>query len=157
MEYKVRPPITDTRARQTWDRQEVFLAGYVKGGNIMSVTSKMPDVGRRAVYRWRDENVNNFVERFENAQQDHCDLMEREIVGRIQEPKSNRGSDILLMFYMKSLRPDKYRESSLQTPDDARRFLKELREFAKGGEREVEVEGESPLAVAEEIVRRGGE
>ena len=45
---------------------------------------------------------------------------------RINDPKGNRGSDILLMFALKAHWPDKYREAVVVGDDTARQVLDKI-------------------------------
>lgn len=91
---------------------EPFLEGLAERGIAMdglrkaSISRSTADALRRA--------VPEFAERWEEAIQESADKLEEEMHSRLTDPHGNRGSDVLLMFNLKALRPNKYREQPTQ-------------------------------------------
>ena len=102
--------------------QKAFLAAFRETGNVR-LACEVAGVGRTSHYRWREENP-AYREAFDLARQDATDVLEaeahRRAVEGIEEPVGwykgvaggtvRRYSDVLLIFLLKSLRPERYRE-----------------------------------------------
>ncbi len=102
--------------------QRAFLAAYREMG-VIKRACKVAGVGRRTHYAWMDANP-QYREAFEAAKEDAADILEAEVYRRavegVEKPvgwyKGKPGgyvreySDVLLMFQLKALRPEKYRE-----------------------------------------------
>ena len=74
-------------------------------------------------------DVFDFRERVLAAQNIHNDFIAGMVRDRLLDPKGNRGSDILLMFYAKGHNPAMWRELPPRD-DSARDTLRELRQMA---------------------------
>ncbi len=104
------------------DAQRAFLAVYGEMG-VIRRACKVAGVGRTTHYDWMEANP-EYRRAFENAQEDAADNLEAEVYRRavkgVRKPigwyKGEAGgyvreySDLLLMFRLKALRPEKYRE-----------------------------------------------
>ena len=104
------------------DAQRSFLAVYGKMG-VIKRACKVAGVGRTTHYEWMEANP-EYRRAFEAAQEDAADSLEAEVYRRavkgVRKPvgwyKGVAGgyvreySDLLLMFALKALRPEKYRE-----------------------------------------------
>jgi hypothetical protein len=104
----------------TAKRQALFLEAYALDGTIMHA-AKRAGINRKTHFRWMKEA--EYAQRFLAAQEEAADLLEREarrraLVG-VDEPVFYKGvqcgavrkySDVLLIFLLKGLRPEKYRE-----------------------------------------------
>jgi hypothetical protein len=104
-------------------KRRAFLAAYCEVGNV-SEAAKIAGVNRLAHYDWlhRDER---YAELFEQAHEIACDHLESEARRRaiegVEEPVFYHGevcgtirkySDTLLIFLLKGVRPDKYRDNA---------------------------------------------
>jgi hypothetical protein len=67
----------------------------------------------------------------EQAHQRHVEYWESLMDERLQNPKGNRGSDVLLMFKLKAEKPEKYREEVKVVGIEAsKQMMDRLREMA---------------------------
>ena len=102
--------------------QRAFLAAYGEMGVIRRACN-VAEVGRQSHYDWIETNA-EYREAFAAAQEDAADNLEAEVYRRaLKGVKKSVGwykgvaggqvreySDVLLMFQLKALRPEKYRE-----------------------------------------------
>jgi transposase-like protein len=91
--------------QMTVEKREEFLRVLGETGNVTQ-TCEIVNVSRDCVYRWRREN-----EEFAQAWEDTlsgpaADALEDEARRRAQA-----GSDVLTMFLLKGIRPNKYRDN----------------------------------------------
>ncbi len=132
---KVTPKVTPkkgARKRPPRNWREVFLNELARTGNV-SASAKKAKRSRKTVYQERDprgkdkvgmETAQAFAEAWDEALEVAADLLEleghRRAVDGWLEPKFYRGkrcgtvrkySDTLLIFLLKGIRPDKYREN----------------------------------------------
>jgi hypothetical protein len=117
-------------------KQRAFLASYARCGNI-SQAAKAAKVGRRDHYDWLNAN-SLYAAAFADAREDAIEALEREArrraylgreepviyQGELQFKRDKNGkrtnipltipkvSDILLMFLLKSMRPNVYRDNA---------------------------------------------
>ena len=100
--------------------KQSFLESYETFGTV-TAGCKVAKLSRDTVYRWRREDP-VFSEAFETAREVVADDLEQEALRRAHD-----GSDLLLIFMLKALRPDKYRErqeTNINVNSDAiRRFF----------------------------------
>ena len=103
-------------------KRAAFLAAYRETGNI-KLACEAAQIGRSSHYRWRESDP-DYAEEFERAKKDAVDVLEAEARRRAvegwEEPVGwykgqaggtvRRFSDTLLIFLLKGLRPDVYRE-----------------------------------------------
>ncbi|MFC2032745.1 IS630 transposase-related protein, partial [Chloroflexota bacterium] len=92
-------------------KKRAFLEAYIKTGNITEA-SRVAGVDRVTSWRWRKEDeqyAKAFEELKERIDNDRLDRYEVELDKRALGGESKQ-SDILLMFGLKSLDPNKYRE-----------------------------------------------
>ena len=90
------------RARKISHPKKVaFLAAYSKTGNIL-VSAASAGIDRRTHYQWlKDDPV--YASAFADAKEDAIESLEAEALRR-----ARTGSDLLMIFLLKSLRPEKY-------------------------------------------------
>ncbi len=102
--------------------KRAFLAAFRETGNVR-LTCKAAGVGRSSHYRWLEDDP-AYREAFDQAKEDATDVLEAEAHRRAVEGVEEqvgwyrgvaggtvrRYSDVLLIFLLKSLRPDRYRE-----------------------------------------------
>ncbi len=103
-------------------RQRAFLAAFRETGNVR-LACKAANVGRSSHYRWFEKDP-EYRTAFDQAKEDATDVLEAEAFRRavegVEEPTGwymgepggtvRKYSDVLLIFLLKSLRPDRYRE-----------------------------------------------
>lgn len=109
--------------RTIWtpEKREQFLAQLFEHGNV-TVAARAVGVARSTAYNAREADP-DFAAEWDNSVQSYADLLEYEADRRamhgVAKPLLYKGvtvahvqeySDALLMFRLKSLRPDKYRE-----------------------------------------------
>ena len=104
------------------DAQRAFLAVYGELG-VIKRACKVAGVGRSSHYEWMESNP-EYRRAFEDAQDDAADNLEAEVYRRaVKGVRKQVGwykgvaggyvreySDLLLMFALKALRPEKYRD-----------------------------------------------
>ena len=125
-------PQIDGRSRPTLDAMDRFLEAYRAVG---TPTNACEATGiPYATYRsWLHHDAHQFTKRLDDARTEHGHRLEDVMFARLQNPEGNRGSDPLLMFSLKALFPDRYREAFPDTrPDEqARTLFDELKKRAK--------------------------
>ena len=103
-------------------KKKAFLAAFRKTGNVR-LACEAAEVGRSSHYRWLETDA-AYEEAFELAKEDAADILEAEAKRRaiegVLEPVGfykgepgghvRRYSDTLLIFLLKGLRPEVYRE-----------------------------------------------
>ena len=102
--------------------KRAFLAAFRETGNVR-LACEAAGVGRSSHYRWLEKDP-EYRAAFDVAKEDATDVLEaeahRRAVEGIEEPVGwykgvaggtvRRYSDVLLIFLLKSLRPERYRE-----------------------------------------------
>lgn len=109
------------RSKRTLKKEEKFLGILAETGNVSEACKKIP-IGRRTVYEWR-EGLEDFAAAWDDAIETYTEALEAE-ADRRAHAGTERGiyyqgkridtvkeySDTLLIFRLKALRPEKYRE-----------------------------------------------
>ncbi len=108
--------------------QKRWLEAFAEVGN-QTQACVLANVGRQTMYDWLHADVEGFKARHAQAQETFTDGLEREMWSRIADPSGNRGSDILLMFALKSRRPDVYRELTIVVDEKAVDAMSELKKL----------------------------
>ena len=109
------------RTEKKAEAQDTFIEVLAATGNV-SEAARAAGVGRRRPYKWKEADP-GFADRWADAREEAADALEGEARRRaadgVEEPVFYRGevcgtvrrySDTLLIFLLKGLRPDKYRE-----------------------------------------------
>lgn len=114
--------VPDNMQRQKKARQNAFLAAFSRTGNI-TVAANKAGINRGTHYEWIDTDP-EYAGRFADASEEAADYLEAEarrraVVG-VEEPVGwyqgeaggtvRKYSDTLLIFLLKGLRPEKFRE-----------------------------------------------
>ena len=115
----------DTQAKHSLEKQDRFLKLFAQHGNVAQ-TAAGCGVGRSTIYAWERDDYLSFAKRWEQARHAYREAAEAQMDARLADPTGNRGSDILLMFKLKALWPDKYREAVVVVDDTAKRLLDRL-------------------------------
>ena len=103
-------------------KREKFLTELRRTGNV-TLSARVVGTTRFTVYGWRDRDA-AFAAAWDEAVEEAADLLEAEARRRahdgVEEPVFYQGdvvghvkkySDVLLMFLLKGIRPEKYREN----------------------------------------------
>jgi len=90
--------------RITEEEKNKALETYSKLGNL-TAAAQIAHVSRETLYA-EMRRSKAFKQSMERAYEEYCDKWELILEKRAQEPKA----DLLLMFKMKAMMPDKYRE-----------------------------------------------
>jgi hypothetical protein len=109
------------RAQRAHQKKAAFLEAYAKIGTVVHAAQHV-GLPRRTHYKWLQKDP-NYAKHFAEAEEEAIQLLEREARRRamvgIEEPVYYKGevcgtvrkySDVLLMFLLKSKRPDTYRD-----------------------------------------------
>lgn len=121
-----------TRHKSAQGKKRAFLASFEELGNV-TLAALASGVPRRTHYNWLRDDP-DYLEAFHEAQDDAADRLEaearRRAVDGVEKPvgwyKGQPGgtvreySDVLLMFLLKGLRPEKYVEHHKHEVTDKR-------------------------------------
>jgi len=83
--------------------QDAFIAVLRGSGNIRH-SCEQAGISRKTAYQWKKQDK-TFSEKWKDAKEDAIEMLEYEARVRAME-----SSDVLLMFLLKALKPEKYRE-----------------------------------------------
>ena len=120
----------------TEQKQELFLKAIARVKTLRKA-SELTGVSRNTVRRWRDENVNGFRERFADACEDYIESLEDKMYELIGEMRVGH-NPTLLIFALKALRPDTYRDLSTVPNEGARDLLRKLEQWQVAHSEKVE-------------------
>ena len=84
-------------------KQQAFLAAYAKTGNV-TAAARQAKCHRASHYDWLADP--DYADAFQQAQEQAVEDLESEA-----RKRAKHGSDLLLMFLLKSLRPAVYRDN----------------------------------------------
>lgn len=144
-------------------KKKAFLAAFRENGNVR-LACLAADVGRSTHYRWLDSDM-AYREAFDLAKEDAADILEaeakRRAVDGVEEPVGfyrgqpggvvRKYSDTLLIFLLKGLRPEVYRERM-----EVRGFLGKIDLNMLSNEMiERIASGENPVVVIASAAERG--
>lgn len=104
------PEDCSPRQNALWEKQERYLKAYEEAGHHTGA-DRISSVHWSTREYWIEQNLYGFRDRLKAAQHAHTARWESHMDKRLEEPQGNRGSDILLMFKLKALAPEKYRET----------------------------------------------
>ena len=123
-------------------KKKNFLKAYSLVGTITKASKLTGEVGRGAVRGWlRDDDA--FRRKFEKAREQYCDLLEDELHRRLltDDHSPSQGSDVLLMFALKHMRPNTWGDNVSVEEDRARELILAIREVNKEKTRLKELNG----------------
>jgi hypothetical protein len=144
------------KERQTWDRQETFLAAYADAGSIRKA-APAAQISREAVRVWQRDDVLKFKDRLEHAQHSFREMLQDKAVELVKELKPGN-SPLILIAMLNANWPDKYRPNVVATDDTAKDLLARLRRGRKAPETDAEPSpdsnGAGAVDEAENILRR---
>ena len=121
------------------EAQEAFLTAYTKTGTTREAIA-VAGIGRTTVYDWDRGDTQGFQQRWEHSRHSFREGQEQDMYALLKKPEGNRGSDVLRMFALKALWPEKYRETAVTGDDNTAR---DLLDALRGKGRKVKQEGES--------------
>ena len=137
-------------------KKNALLIAFGESGNLTEAC-KIASVGRRTHYDWL-ANDPEYVLQFADAQESAADYLEKVARDRAtggqdaEEMKGKtRGSDLLLIFLLKGLRPWKYRDNAKPDAEVSTSGVLEM-----GWEQKLALADLADAAEAEEKVRSGG-
>lgn len=114
------------REQSTWTLQERYLQAFAEMG-VISRAADTVGIHERTPYRWAADDILGFRERLQRAHDRHADYFEMLLEERIKAAKPGQ-DQILTIFHLKALRPEKYRD---QAPadlfEDQREWLRAFR------------------------------
>ena len=112
------------------ESQARFLAAYVESGTV-AAASRAAGLSRKSSEYWADRDVLGFRDRFQRALEARRDVVEGWVYDRLQDPKGNRGSDLLLMFANKGLNPDKWAVMAPMPDSGSKELLAQVLKLSK--------------------------
>ena len=86
-EYGLNLSTLGLKERQTWDRQETFLAAYSDAGSIRK-TAPAAQISREAVRVWQRDDVLGFKQRLEHAQHSFREMLQDKAIELVKELKA---------------------------------------------------------------------
>lgn len=123
--------------------QSAFLTAFAQLGNVTEA-AKLANTTRMTVWRHKTSDP-EFAKLFAEAEQEAADLLEKEAWRRAtegtDEPVFYKGdkcgsikrySDNLLMFLLRGVRPEKYRERFVLPVDELNRLIERELAIARG-------------------------
>lgn len=99
-----KPKRPSRKTHITARNQAAFLAAYAKCG-LITHAARMAKVHRGCHQEWQQTDP-TYAARFQAAQDEAIELLEAEMIRRATEG----GSDLLLIFALKAMKPHMYRE-----------------------------------------------
>jgi len=129
---EVGPPLDslNTRQKRSLEKQRLFLEHFAKCGTVLHA-AEGAGLERTTIYWWDTHDHLGFKQRWEQARHSYREAAEKLMDERLTDPTGNRGSDILLMFKLKALYPEKYKDAVVVTDDTAKDLLDRLRRGGK--------------------------
>ena len=125
-----KPPHTDRFKSEQHSSQDAFLSAYATTGGVSSAC-RASGVGRATVYDWERADTQGFVKRFESARFVFRESLEQQMYDRLSDPTGNRGSDVLLIFALKAVWGDKYKDNIVLADDTSKEMLAQLRRMQR--------------------------
>ena len=121
---------TDSFKTQQYATQDAFLSAYATTGGVSSAC-RASGVGRATVYDWERADTQGFVGRFETTRHVFRESLEQQMYDRLSDPAGNRGSDVLLIFALKAVWGDKYKDNIVLADDTSKEMLAQLRRMQR--------------------------
>ena len=110
--------------KQTLLRQESFLAAFAEVG-VINAACRAVNISDMTVRRWRQGNIFEFTQCFEDARLRFCDFLESMALKRVKAQKPN-DSPLLLITLLNANIPEKYRNSVVVVEDKPKQVLEKL-------------------------------
>ena len=130
--------------KRNWEN--AFFAALEETGSVAEA-AKAAKVDRSNMYHYKKTDE-KFAQRWDEALDRGADALEAEARRRAMDATTT-GSHVLLMFLLKGLRPQKWRESrSTMPPAELDKMIKkELDRIAKGNDQANDLRDEAPAGV----------
>lgn len=126
------PGGSNHQQKACWDRQEAWLRAYRELG-YKNQASEAVGISIWAVMKWQEHDLYGFNARVKLAYEQHTESWETGMDARLRTPAGNRGSDILYMFKLKAMNPEKYRETVTLTDNSGvSQILRRFDALARG-------------------------
>lgn len=138
--------------------QDAYLAAFALSGEVVK-SCRAAGVHHSTYYEWLQADAQGFKARIEEATLSFRESLQSRAIARIDDPKGNRGSDVLLMSMLNAWWPEKYRQTVIDTSSVAKDVLAELRRRKKAeregkAARRERTEVEESREAAQELVER---
>ena len=128
-EHGMDPSTLGLKERQTWDRQETFLAAYADAGSIRKA-APAAQISREAVRIWQRDDILRFRQRIEHAQHDFREMLQDKALELVKELKPGQNS-LLLITMLNAHWPEKYRPNVTAADDTAKDLIAEIKKLSK--------------------------
>ena len=126
---------SNAQAKRRPALQDAFLVAYAQLGTI-TAAAEAAGIHRRTHGTWLESDHDGYREKWEHANQQFADSLEKLAFDRIQNPEGNRGSDVLLITMLNAHKPEKYKR--MESPNSvAADLVASIKAMAK--ERTVKV------------------
>ena len=133
-------------------KQQAFLIAMRELGTIRKA-AETAHVGRSTVQRWREENVNGFRAAFLEAEDHFVDGLVDHVYTLLKDMKVGH-NPTLMIFMLKALRPNTYRELTQVQDDHARDLLRKLEALtARTVPAEISDRPDAQLTALEQVQR----
>jgi len=119
-----------TTHKRIYDTQEHFLKMYARCGTILNA-AKATGISRPTVYAWQKQDTLGFAERFREARVVYRESLEDLAMSRLENPKGNQGSDLLLMAMLNAAWPEKYKKHEEKRNEAGRETLDTLKQMQR--------------------------
>ena len=135
---RIDPSTLGHRQKQTWGRQEAFLAAYAECGSIRKA-APAAGTNRDTVRLWQKGDVLQFRQRLENAQHQFREMLQDMAIQRVQDQGAT-ANPLLLITLLNAHWPEKYLPAVAPAGDAAKDVMKEWREHTRKVRQAKEVE-----------------
>lgn len=118
------------KTNTTAKKKERFLKAFENCG-IVLVGAKAAGVCRQTIYHWRDIDP-KFARAFDEASENAADHLEA-----VAMERARAASDVLLIFLLKGMRPEKYRErvdASLAHSGELKIIIEQVNDWRGGSD-----------------------
>ena len=109
-------------------RQDLFLSAFEEYGTIARACEET-GIGRSTYKRWKRDDKFDFISRFNDVKENFAEDIELTLFQRAKDPKSN---PVILIFALKGLLPDKYKDNAQVNDETAKDIMKELKTKFRG-------------------------
>lgn len=111
--------------KRIYETQEHFLKMYARCGTIL-YGAKATGISRPTVYVWQKQDTLGFDARFQLAKEEYRESLENLAVSRLNDPKGNQGSDLLLMAMLNARWPERYRANTEGRDQSAKEWKRRI-------------------------------
>ena len=126
----------------TWERQERFLDGYSRFGTVTKAVAAA-GINIHTVHYWDKGDKLGFSERYRHARRAFVDKLENMVLDRLEDPKGNRGSDVLLIARLNKEDPDHWTRNLKLTHEAPNELIQQLRALQQLGSQPALEDGDN--------------